>query len=293
VDHGADINKESYVNKFLKFSYNEEVEVSRGQTPLFFACQEGHENIVKYLVEHGADINKEYNTEGYIGRFEREIFLEDYNITTYGQTPLFIACKKGHINIVKYLAEHGADINKETYAKYILWTFDTGEEVSRGLTPLFFACQEGHENIVKYLVDHGADINKEYYVINFLEEFFNREECRGQTPLFLACQKGYENIVKYLVERGANINKKDNNGITPLYIACENGYIAIVKYLVEHGANINKKDNISKTPLYIALENGYDAIVEYLVEHGADNLFTTKSLLYSKYYFPNFPNFYH
>ena len=26
----------------------------------FFACKEVHENIVKYLVEHGADINKEF-----------------------------------------------------------------------------------------------------------------------------------------------------------------------------------------------------------------------------------------
>jgi len=61
---------------------------------LFNACESGIKEAVKYLVEHGADINKE---------------------NKFGWTPIFIACQKGHINIVKYLVEHGADINKETY----------------------------------------------------------------------------------------------------------------------------------------------------------------------------------
>jgi len=42
-------------------------------------------------VEHGLDINKE---------------------STEGWTPILNACEKGHIEIVKYLVEHGADIIK-------------------------------------------------------------------------------------------------------------------------------------------------------------------------------------
>jgi len=60
--------------------------------------------MVKYLVEHGADINK-----------------EDH----YGKTPFFKACHGGNEPIVKYLVERGADINKES---------------EDGLTPLFHAC---------------------------------------------------------------------------------------------------------------------------------------------------------
>ncbi|ORX82475.1 ankyrin, partial [Anaeromyces robustus] len=46
---------------------------------------------------------------------------------------------------VKYLVEHGADVNKQS---------------NDSTTPLFYACINGHENIVKYLVEHGADVNK-------------------------------------------------------------------------------------------------------------------------------------
>jgi len=46
---------------------------------------------VKYLVEQGANINKEMK---------------------WGETPLFRACYSGKLNIVKYLVELGANINK-------------------------------------------------------------------------------------------------------------------------------------------------------------------------------------
>ena len=43
--------------------------------------------------------------------------------------------------IIKYLVEHGTDINKED---------------NDGFTPLYNACEEGHEDVVKYLVEHGV-----------------------------------------------------------------------------------------------------------------------------------------
>ena len=53
-------------------------------------------------------------------------------------TPLYIACKNGNINVVKYLVENGADINKKNKDKW---------------TPLFIACYKEHIPIVKYLVE--------------------------------------------------------------------------------------------------------------------------------------------
>jgi ankyrin repeat protein len=45
---------------------------------------------MEYLVEHGADINKEDKD---------------------GRSPLFIACKIPNGSMVKYLVEHGANVN--------------------------------------------------------------------------------------------------------------------------------------------------------------------------------------
>ena len=59
---------------------------------MFYACKNGNEDLVKYLINHGADINK---------------------VNEAGETPLFNACSGKNGNLVKYLIEQGVDINKE------------------------------------------------------------------------------------------------------------------------------------------------------------------------------------
>ena len=68
-----------------------ELGIPNGNSPLFFACLNGNETVVKYLVEQGANIN-----------------IEDRS----GETPLCIAFSSGNEAVVKYLVEHGANINK-------------------------------------------------------------------------------------------------------------------------------------------------------------------------------------
>ena len=94
-----------------------------GVFPLFEACGNGYEAIVKYLVDHGADVNQKNND---------------------GKTPLFWACEDGNINVVKFLVESGAKIN---------------EEDNNGYTPIFDAVNGARLDVVKYLVDNGADLN--------------------------------------------------------------------------------------------------------------------------------------
>ena len=52
---------------------------------------------------------------------------------------LSFASRKGRLEIVKYLVEHGANINYAT---------------NDGFTPLSFASRAGHLDIVKYLQEH-------------------------------------------------------------------------------------------------------------------------------------------
>ena len=60
------------------------------------------------------------------------------------QLPLHDACRRGHIEIVEYLVEHGANVNVSD---------------NDGITPLHDACRGGHKEIVEYLVEHGANVN--------------------------------------------------------------------------------------------------------------------------------------
>lgn len=62
--------------------------------------------------------------------------------SSYGQTPLFFACDRGHTEIVKLLVDRGADVNVE----------DTFYHASA----LSWAAQKNRTEIVKLLLDHGA-----------------------------------------------------------------------------------------------------------------------------------------
>ncbi|OUM56152.1 hypothetical protein PIROE2DRAFT_22908, partial [Piromyces sp. E2] len=62
-------------------------------TSLFEACKNGKESLVRYCVDHGADVNK---------------------VNKYGRTPLHIACERGSLEIVKYLLYNKAKIEMGT-----------------------------------------------------------------------------------------------------------------------------------------------------------------------------------
>jgi ankyrin repeat protein len=58
-----------------------------------------------------------------------------------GATPLYVACAKGHTDIVRTLIAGGAGVNISN---------------SEGITPLFIAAWNGHTTIFRALVDAGA-----------------------------------------------------------------------------------------------------------------------------------------
>jgi len=171
-------------------------------------------NNEKYTIS--TDIKKHYNYNYY--------FYCSYQYNSYYY--LFNVCESGNKAALKFLLEHGANINIENI---------------EGETPLFTACKNGNTNLVQYLVEKGADINKE-----------NR---KGETPLFNPCSSENINLVQYLVEKGAKVNKKSYYDKTPLFLACKNGNEDLVNYLIDHIPDedivINKKYPEGKTQLII------------------------------------------
>ena len=95
-----------------------------GLTVLHRAAWKGHTDVVRYLVEQGADVNAK---------------------TDDGDTVLGVAAWEGQTDVVRYLVEQGADVNAKT---------DKG-----GWTALHGAAEYGHLAVVRYLVEQGADVN--------------------------------------------------------------------------------------------------------------------------------------
>lgn len=91
-------------------------------TPLHHAVKNGDLELVKLLLEYGADVNL---------------------TITNGITPLHRAVSCQHIEIVKYLIQNNADVNAETIDYWI---------------PLHSACSNGNLEIIDYLIQNGGDI---------------------------------------------------------------------------------------------------------------------------------------
>ena len=94
------------------------------------ACEKGDEETVQEYIDKGFTGFNEKDKDGY--------------------TPLYCACLKGHVGVVKRLLKvKDLDINNENgYYKE---------------TSLYIASNKGYHEIVSLLLEHGADPNKGMY----------------------------------------------------------------------------------------------------------------------------------
>lgn len=140
---------------------------------------------------------------------------------TNGATPLLMAARYGHLELVEYLleccsapVEVGGSVS-----------FD-GETIE-GAPPLWAASAAGHLKVVQSLLGHGASVNS--------------TTLTNSTPLRAACFDGHLDIVKYLVEHSADLEVANRHGHTCLMISCYKGHKDIAQYLLEKGADVNRK----------------------------------------------------
>lgn len=130
------------------------------------------------------NIAKEIRESIRAGNLERleALFAEDAKrlsmMTTFG-TWLHVACSFGQLEVVKYLVDHGADVNARG-----------GIE---GGAPIDAAASDGHVDIVTFLLQRGA-------VMDTSEP--------DRNPLFGAIYGGHVDVAKALIEAGIDTTVK-------------------------------------------------------------------------------------
>lgn len=192
------------------------------QTPLYYAALNQKVNMVKHLIEHGAEVN-----------------VQDAS----NVTPLHHAITSQNNEIIRMLIEKGASLEAKT--------------LGNDLTPLHMAVIDGTEDSVKLLIDSGACVDAAsahgerplHFAaeLNCLQQVeillqngagVNSSDCNGTTPLHLASGNGYDAIVQMLCsQENVTVDFKDFSGITPTHLAAFNGHMKVVRILLESGAD--------------------------------------------------------
>jgi serine/threonine-protein phosphatase 6 regulatory ankyrin repeat subunit B len=153
--------------------------------------------------------------------------------------PLSLASGQGHLEVVCFLLDHGAEIDLRGH---------------NGGTALMWACANGHVDVAQALLTRGGDPAVRDHV--------------GLTALIEASRAGdgenLHSIIRALVAHPkVNVDDRDIVGRTALYWACFYGNVGAARLLLLEGcADHTLADHGGQTPLAIASERGQQNCVE-------------------------------
>ena len=277
----------------------------KGCTSLLYSSRGGHPDMIKYLLEKGANSLHQDNSGGTVahhavekGKTEILEILVEYSVDidiadNAGRTPLFEAIDNNRISAARLLVSNGARVDITDYS---------------GHTPLYCAARDGNDEILKILIDIGKakvdhfgkcsnpkDFDDDVEYDNEDEKLIIEGLDASKTPLHVACLLGYKEIVAYLVNQGeANPNIVGENGFNALHFSVVGKQPEITQYLLTNSnVDFTVKSNEGKEvrdliedfmPMYL---EHYDALINSLPSQRlAANMESATGKVATHYYTP-------
>jgi ankyrin repeat protein len=154
-------------------------------TPIFHAVWSRKPEAVKFLLEHGADVDV-------------------FDGCTY---PIHFAALYGDVDLMTLLLDN----LQRKYPKIFHLHFNSLSNHG-GMTPLHHAIASGKPDAVRLLLDRGADVNSHTY----RHSHTCCPESKGWSALHHAAHFGNVEIITMLLNEGADVHAKDHNGNIPL-----------------------------------------------------------------------------
>lgn len=265
-----------------EFDVNEK-EPGQGSTILMKVVGTGRLDLVRTLVEAGADVNAQREDGGFAlqeAAYSEEIFdylapLTAPNLRPYAEELIPEARldrqrKTNYaIEAFVYAAICG---NAGAVSEAIASGIDVNAIGSTGETALHKACCNRQPLIVRTLLDNGANPSL-------------KDEGSGSPPLMSVLWSRPYNMENFrmLIEAGADVNAKNNDGITLLIAAIDRECVEAVRLLLEAGANVNARSINDWTALTFLKEDSSipneisNEILEILLTAGAEDEYNSNA----------------
>jgi ankyrin repeat protein len=254
---------------------------SGAKTALLYAARDGHLDVVRLLVERGADLE-----------------LADGN----GVTPLLCAISNAHLfrvtrtgtsehlAIANLLLDAGANVDAvDWYGETPLWAAVDLRNLELGPADKATGVRAEALALIERLLMAGANPNAR------TREFPHERrhlvtvvgsvawvDLTGQTPFLRAAAAGDLTVMRLLLAHGADPNIATYAGTTPLMVAAGINWavaetydegpaalLAAVKLAHEVGNDVNAQNSMGLTAVHGAANRGANDVIEYLAANGA------------------------
>ncbi|KAJ3112980.1 hypothetical protein HDU96_003941 [Phlyctochytrium bullatum] len=274
------------------------------RTPLHWAADKGHKDLIKILLRGGADLLARDRA----GK-------QPWELGTSFQAVLSGSLVTGDPEFAAPLRTLFTSISNMERPTAFAWTQSGGKspvttmrlvqrlicrlytmperskfvEILRTYADIHEALFQRNDELLKDLLDAGADANHcdglapgitplihairngTPTSVRLLLEHgadVERPGPDGYTPLVVAVAVRNTEAVNWILRKGANTAKRAK-GCTAMHLACLTGMPEMVKMLKEAGAEIDAVDGEGNSPLHYAIQN-MPAMVAVLLEHGAN-----------------------
>ena len=270
--------------QLMKLGANLQLQNDKGSSPLYFAVRYGFEQMVTVLIQEGkADVHQQRKL-GLISPIVLASALGYTNIVrtlldhgadvnlkiTGGFSPLHHASGQGNLDTVELLLERGADIDADN---------DAGD------CALLLAAQENQVEVVELLTKHGARFSERNKQGKSIWDFAVEAEendlliaavkCyrkiyapvgdkllmpHGKTPLHSAALKGDCEKIRVLKSLGVDLGVVDEGGNIFFHLAARENQTEVLEEFIG-SVNVNAQNWELETSLHLAARNGhYEAI---------------------------------
>ena len=224
------------------------------------ACQSGHEQVVKLLLDRGADPEKSLRRG--VSALHRAASNNHANVVEtllkhkqkihemrniFGKTALHDAAERGSAEIVRILLKSGADASAK----------DNSNSKS---TPLSYAASSGSIPTAQLILDAGAPVD--------------RSEPGWTQATYMAATSSQYSMLHYLFDKGAAVDARGIHNNNVLHGAVVGpGDPTIVRLIMDHvvkhqktSSVLNGRNILLKTPLHDAIERNRVAAVSIMLE---------------------------
>ncbi|XP_044509089.1 ankyrin repeat-containing protein ITN1-like [Mangifera indica] len=239
-------NSGKRIDQAGKKKYVKQVTGRHNDTELHLAAQRGDLGAVKQIL---ADIDSQIvgtlsgaDFDAEVAEIRASVVNE---VNELGETALFTAAEKGHIEVVKELLK-----------------YSTKEGLTRKnksmLDPLHIAAIQGHHAIVQVLLDHDPSLSRTFGPSN-------------ATPLISAATRGHATVVNELLSKDSSLLEiARSNGKNALHLAARPGHVEVVRALLSKDAQLARRtDKKGQTALHMAVKGQSCEVVKLLLEADA------------------------